>query len=75
MTINKYDNFIVGNDDVYANGAVYSLQVLHGEGSEDWTLQIKFVQKRDNGTYECQVSFVSFSSVNPAAIFSNHCNT
>ncbi|CAB3242455.1 unnamed protein product [Arctia plantaginis] len=30
-------------------------QVLHGEGSEDWTLQIKFVQKRDNGTYECQV--------------------
>ncbi|KAF9794341.1 hypothetical protein SFRURICE_019064, partial [Spodoptera frugiperda] len=29
-------------------------QVLHGEGSEDWTLQIKFVQKRDNGTYECQ---------------------
>ncbi|XP_053614507.1 hemicentin-2-like isoform X1 [Plodia interpunctella] len=31
-------------------------QVLHGEGSEDWTLQIKFVQKRDNGTYECQVS-------------------
>ncbi|CAH0696056.1 unnamed protein product [Spodoptera exigua] len=31
-------------------------RVLHGEGSEDWTLQIKFVQKRDNGTYECQVS-------------------
>ncbi|CAG9135940.1 unnamed protein product [Plutella xylostella] len=29
-------------------------QVLHGEGTEDWTLQIKFVQKRDNGTYECQ---------------------
>ncbi|XP_061720687.1 lachesin-like isoform X2 [Cydia pomonella] len=31
-------------------------QVLHSEGSDDWTLQIKFVQKRDNGTYECQVS-------------------
>uniref|UniRef100_A0A1B6CT58 Ig-like domain-containing protein n=1 Tax=Clastoptera arizonana TaxID=38151 RepID=A0A1B6CT58_9HEMI len=31
-------------------------QVLHGEGSDDWTLQIKYVQKRDNGTYECQVS-------------------
>ena len=31
-------------------------QVLHSEGSDDWTLQIKYVQKRDNGTYECQVS-------------------
>ncbi|XP_063919288.1 hemicentin-2-like [Zophobas morio] len=31
-------------------------QILHAEGSDDWTLQIKFVQKRDNGTYECQVS-------------------
>ncbi|XP_046434124.1 neurotrimin [Neodiprion pinetum] len=31
-------------------------QVLHPEGSDDWTLQIKYVQKRDNGTYECQVS-------------------
>ncbi|KDR15426.1 Neuronal cell adhesion molecule, partial [Zootermopsis nevadensis] len=31
-------------------------QVLHSEGSEDWTLQIKYVQKRDNGTYECQIS-------------------
>jgi Immunoglobulin I-set domain len=30
-------------------------QVLHAEGSDDWTLQIKYVQKRDNGTYECQV--------------------
>ncbi|XP_039277270.1 neural cell adhesion molecule 1 [Nilaparvata lugens] len=31
-------------------------QVLHAEGSDDWTLQIKYVQKRDNGTYECQVA-------------------
>lgn len=31
-------------------------QVLHPEGSDDWTLQIKYVQRRDNGTYECQVS-------------------
>ncbi|KYQ55210.1 hypothetical protein ALC60_05835, partial [Trachymyrmex zeteki] len=29
-------------------------QVLHPEGSDDWTLQIKYVQERDNGTYECQ---------------------
>uniref|UniRef100_A0A2H1VSP4 SFRICE_023846 n=1 Tax=Spodoptera frugiperda TaxID=7108 RepID=A0A2H1VSP4_SPOFR len=35
-------------------------QVLHGEGSEDWTLQIKFVQKRDNGTYECQYMYRMF---------------
>ncbi|XP_077294947.1 neurotrimin-like [Arctopsyche grandis] len=31
-------------------------QILHGESSDDWTLQIKYVQKRDNGTYECQIS-------------------
>ncbi|XP_014241815.1 neural cell adhesion molecule 1-like isoform X1 [Cimex lectularius] len=31
-------------------------QVLHAEGSDDWTLQIKYVQKKDNGTYECQVA-------------------
>jgi hypothetical protein len=35
-------------------------QVLHGEGSDDWTLQIKYVQKRDNGTYECQVGLHFF---------------
>lgn len=32
-------------------------QVLHPEGSDDWTLQIKYVQDRDNGTYECQVTW------------------
>nr|CAD7255754.1 unnamed protein product [Timema shepardi] len=32
-------------------------QVLHAEGSDDWTLQIKYVQKRDNGTYECQIKY------------------
>ncbi|XP_066998467.2 lachesin isoform X2 [Anabrus simplex] len=31
-------------------------QVVHTTGGEDWTLQIKYVQKRDNGTYECQVA-------------------
>ncbi|CAH1404805.1 unnamed protein product [Nezara viridula] len=32
-------------------------QVLHTEGSDDWTLQIKYVQKRDDGAYECQSGF------------------
>ncbi|XP_018331931.1 zwei Ig domain protein zig-8, partial [Agrilus planipennis] len=31
-------------------------QILHSEGSDDWILQIKFVQRRDNGTYACQIS-------------------
>ncbi|XP_021939716.1 uncharacterized protein LOC110839609 isoform X1 [Zootermopsis nevadensis] len=31
-------------------------QVVHTEGGDDWNLQIKYVQKRDNGTYECQVA-------------------
>lgn len=37
-------------------------QVLHSEGSDDWILQIKYVQKRDNGTYECQVHIATSSS-------------
>lgn len=31
-------------------------QARHFQHSEDWTLQIKFVQTRDAGMYECQVS-------------------
>ncbi|XP_058798917.1 lachesin-like isoform X2 [Phymastichus coffea] len=50
-------------------------QVLHPEGSDDWTLQIKYAQQRDNGTYECQVSrstgiishFVNLNIVIPEA--------
>ena len=29
--------------------------VLHKDGSENWTLQIKYVAMSDKGTYECQV--------------------
>ncbi|KAL6266686.1 hypothetical protein P5V15_003525 [Pogonomyrmex californicus] len=42
-------------------------QVLHPEGSDDWTLQIKYVQERDNGTYECQVSRFEFKAVKVAS--------
>ncbi|XP_022920013.1 limbic system-associated membrane protein isoform X2 [Onthophagus taurus] len=31
-------------------------QAIHLQHSEDWTLQIKYVQARDAGVYECQVS-------------------
>lgn len=50
-------------------------QAIHPDRSEDWTLQIKYVQKRDAGNYECQVTleegfisrFVSLNVVVPRA--------
>ncbi|CAA9997513.1 unnamed protein product [Nesidiocoris tenuis] len=48
-------------------------QVLHSEGSDDWTLQIKYVQKRDNGTYECQE--VGHSLLNTSSTAITNTNT
>lgn len=31
-------------------------RAIHQPHSEDWTLQIKFIQHRDEGIYECQIS-------------------
>lgn len=31
------------------------VSVLHKEGSFDWILQIKFLEEKDAGKYECQV--------------------
>ncbi|XP_055677705.1 protein sidekick-like isoform X2 [Lutzomyia longipalpis] len=49
-------------------------QTVYHRESDDWTLQIKWVQKRDAGVYECQIStqpilsyFVYLSVVVPTA--------
>ncbi|KAK4302650.1 hypothetical protein Pmani_025280 [Petrolisthes manimaculis] len=39
--------------------------VLHTQTSDDWTLQLKRVDKKDNGTYECQ--FVNLFVSTPRA--------
>lgn len=31
-------------------------QATHDKETGDWTLQIKWLQKRDRGAYECQIS-------------------
>lgn len=31
-------------------------EALHSPHSEEWTLRIKYPQRKDSGTYECQIS-------------------
>ncbi|XP_045608262.2 lachesin isoform X2 [Procambarus clarkii] len=38
----------------YTNDERFS--ITHRDGADDWTLSIKYLQARDNGTYECQIS-------------------
>ncbi|XP_045621449.1 transmembrane and immunoglobulin domain-containing protein 1 [Procambarus clarkii] len=40
---------------IYTYTSDMRFNVLHTEGSDDWTLQLKYVNTRDNGTYECQM--------------------
>ncbi|XP_042209711.1 zwei Ig domain protein zig-8-like [Homarus americanus] len=40
---------------IYTYTSDMRFNVLHTEGSDDWTLQLKYVETRDNGTYECQM--------------------
>ncbi|XP_042209758.1 uncharacterized protein LOC121857720 isoform X2 [Homarus americanus] len=40
---------------IYTYTSDMRFSVLHPEGSDDWTLQIKYAETRDNGTYECQM--------------------
>ncbi|XP_053686148.1 uncharacterized protein LOC128735689 [Sabethes cyaneus] len=49
-------------------------QATHHKNTDDWTLQVKWAQKRDAGIYECQIStqpvrsyFVTLSVVVPTA--------
>ncbi|KAG5673543.1 hypothetical protein PVAND_003583 [Polypedilum vanderplanki] len=49
-------------------------QATHHKETDDWTLQIKWAQKRDSGVYECQIStqpvksyFVNLNVVVPTA--------
>lgn len=44
-------------------------QVVHSEGSDDWDLQIKYVQKRDNGTYECQVKQTTTTTITKTRVY------
>ena len=34
----------------------FFVQIIHGEATDDWTLQIQYSQPRDSGVYKCQVN-------------------
>lgn len=53
--IRRWDWHILSTG-LYTYTSDMRFNVLHTEGSDDWTLQLKFVHTRDNGTYECQMS-------------------
>ncbi|KAF0310912.1 Zwei Ig domain protein zig-8 [Amphibalanus amphitrite] len=53
--IRKRDLHILTTDIfTYTSDARY--QVAHPEGSQNWTLLVKYAQARDTGVYECQVN-------------------
>lgn len=31
-------------------------EAMHSPHAEDWTLRIRYAQRKDSGTYECQIS-------------------
>uniref|UniRef100_A0A182QVU8 Immunoglobulin V-set domain-containing protein n=1 Tax=Anopheles farauti TaxID=69004 RepID=A0A182QVU8_9DIPT len=60
---------VAGVDRMYTNDERFA--ILHTPGSNTWTLQIKFVQRRDHGTYECQnvsIEKVRASKTQPALL-------
>ena len=40
------------------------IQLLHVPNSHEWTLMIKYLQSRDEGTYVCQVGIGTLKSSN-----------
>ena len=47
-------SILSSGNSAFTKDARFSL--LHRPGDSDWTLIIKYLQKRDEGTYVCQVS-------------------
>ncbi|XP_063701036.1 hemicentin-2-like [Culicoides brevitarsis] len=47
-------HILSSGDQMYTNDERFG--ILHTPGTNTWTLQIKFVQRRDHGMYECQVA-------------------
>ena len=48
-------SILSSGNSAFTKDARFSL--LHRPGDSDWTLIIKYLQERDEGTYVCQVSF------------------